>query len=62
MLRLIFKFFCIHHYFFQRENTFIPTESRTKIFFESAQKHIEFLSSMIKIVILLNVSYRKKLK
>ena len=38
--------FFVFNIFLQRENTFISSESRTKIFFESGQKHIKFLLSL----------------
>ena len=42
----MFKIFVFTIFFFQRENTFVSTKSKTKIFFESSQKtYLIFIES-----------------
>ena len=62
-LRLMFNFFCIHYYFFQREREHIYIDRvKDKNIFESGYKRIKFLSTLIKMKIFLSISYRKIIK
>ena len=45
-------------FFFQRERKLLYRPCQGQNFFESVQKHIEFLSSLIKMKKFLSISYR----